>query len=124
VQTEAHLTIESRLPPGRWSWIATAEVARDRSLFARLAGVGATDDQVSIHAPKGLPFDATAETRLAADQCDWHTPTWFSLDELTGHDWQEYTPTWGAIIEVMKAWTQSRLIPVEDEVRVIMWFES
>lgn len=67
---------------GVWRHWSNPSVPRNYKLFGRMAGV--RDDSVEpIAAPRGIPDDATFETRFDHDEFgDGHTPSWLSGVEI------------------------------------------
>lgn len=86
------------LPAGTCSWCRgtgkkTEEFYHGRNyhLFAILAGVRDYGDTKPIVPPRGVPDDMSEE--VAKDFNGWggdaHSPTWYFLDELLKHDWDQ-----------------------------------
>ncbi len=107
-----------------WLWRGTMSVERDYPLFARLAGRRPQDGIMALAEPRGTPEGITAQSLFDRDQENPYVETWFTLGELLAEDWDAYTATWTAVIELMKAWRSAVLTPPDREVRVLLWFDS
>lgn len=94
--------------------------------FAALAGVRNYGDRpFAISAPRGLPWDATFESRLAL-QCygpDAHNASWLTLAELKGHDWPSirFQPGGETLLAVI---TEMEKLGDPDDVRAVFFFDN
>lgn len=95
---DIHIYVEQQGIDGAWShvewpfrntrWPATGPFDdRDYHVFGFLAGVRNYSAVDPIAEVRGLPDDLSAYVKHEADDCDWHSHSWLSADELTGHDY-------------------------------------
>jgi hypothetical protein len=82
---------------------------RDYALFAKLAGVRGSSN-IALYPRRGIPNDTSEEVQAEADQPDWHSHHWLSLEEFKEclvaakydllinkstdayYDWEKYSP--------------------------------
>lgn len=79
---DIHVHTEVKIE-GQWRHYGTPDVARNYELFEKMAGVrGAVEN--AIIPPKGLPCDATFETKFDAARwgVDGHSHSWLSHAEI------------------------------------------
>jgi hypothetical protein len=76
----AHVEIKK---DGEWIHWQSLRIERDYDLFEKMAGVRGHDDN-AISAPRGLPDDVSASSKLASDIDgeDGHSHSWLSLAEM------------------------------------------
>ena len=94
--------------------------------FGLLAGV--RDSTVPpIAPPRGVPLDATEETRRDYETCgdDGHDHSWVTLAEISarGFDGLRDVAAWRDWVERMLLWAATEGIGPED-VRFVFWFDN
>lgn len=117
---------------------------RDYELFGRLAGVRSCVKPFVY--PRGIPDDASEETRKLYDGCDYHDATWYDYCELNLYAQtdgayvveEEYDDECGSY-EIADVWNVVRpyvdkidmlldaygiYYPKPGEVRIVIWFDS
>lgn len=63
---------------------------RNYAVFTILAGVRQRDDVTGIDEPRGLPADLSPlGRRLLTVDCDHHSESWLTLDEVFAYDWTQ-----------------------------------
>lgn len=144
----SHLFIETRTDVirsdvKRWWWLwGEPRESRDYNVYGALAGVR-TDFNKPVCEPRGLPDDASFETKDAFEKAggDFHTPTWLTPAEFTEAMERVEGPRradpesekyWGKSGEYLgKDWrVLKRLLPIlaevygPDNVRLIVAFDN
>lgn len=95
---DIHMYIEVKIE-GQWHYYGEANIKRNYNLFSRLAGARLSERFPPIVAPRGVPDDLSAVTRmhLSRWESDAHTESWLSHDEMMkvygefdNDDWCDY----------------------------------
>jgi hypothetical protein len=87
---------------------------RNYLLFALLAGVRNYGGIEPFSRPKGLPEDLSTMIRERYERCrnDFHSATWYTLDELESLNWDRPIPTEGYTIkEYAKRYEETGELP-------------
>lgn len=134
---DIHMHIEVKID-GRWEHLTSPDIARNYSLFSRMAGVR-QDTRESIEPisyPRGLPGDCNALTKLESDRwgTDGHSHSWLSFDEIKtivdGFGIQVFVPLsqfsapfgtflLGNYVQHKESW-----IEYVEDVRFVFWFDN
>lgn len=83
---DIHPIVEIKIG-GAWTYYGEMGIGREYALFGRMAGVR-DPTQKPIAAPRGVPADASALTKLIVSiyGSDGHTHSWLNADELRALD--------------------------------------
>lgn len=116
---QAALPLEERVPSKAQYWA----FGRNYGAFGQLSGVRGYGPP--FIEPRGVPFDASPQVLQEADCVDWHTPGWYTLEEL-----QDGIKRWvhpekrikQLVAEMVKVAKRYKLQP--SEVRVVMWYDN
>lgn len=108
---------------------------RDYNLFGRLAGVRNRNIE-PISLPRGIPEDSCDLIKKAAKDFEYyHTPSYFTLQELTDASKNFFIEEWGEIINPLEELLIRVEIRAEDifyslnkekreNFRIVFWFDS
>lgn len=119
---DIHVHVEVRdRGHGEWAYYDELDVGRDYELFGLLAGVRGTEFDCQIN-PRGLPRDASEETRIAhADYHDSaHTESCIYGDEFLGMKGAKVRRKISPFLRAL-ARMPSQL---PERVRFVFWFDS
>jgi hypothetical protein len=94
---------------------------RNYELFGILSGVRTDAVPGFTQENRGMPADPSPELAKASLEPDWHSHTWYTLDELSAHDWDqhEYISEFQAALEKMR-----KLAEQYEDVRAVFWYDN
>jgi hypothetical protein len=97
-------------------WHPAVEYLTDRNyrLFAALADVRNSGDSIKPLFPnRGVPLDASKAALKRLDCCDYHSHTYFTLQELMDVDWDEHccAMKYGLLADEYLEWKETGEIP-------------
>lgn len=111
---------ESWAPPGmEEDWQDSFYGDRNYELFGILADVRGSPDPKFTQAERGVPDDASENYQRAADCVDWHSHTWYTLEELDKYPFQKKFHNFQRGMERMRA-----IEPDPTRIRMLMFFDN
>jgi hypothetical protein len=138
---DIHIHVEVKVN-GTWHHYSHPSIARNYSLFARMANVRNGGNIAPISEPRGLPPDVTFTTKIDCDHYgnDGHSHSWLSAKEVAALlEWQNsreiYSPAWsfatslGCLFSGTWDWDLhpedlDAYPPGFEDARLVFWFDS
>lgn len=111
-------------PPGKEQvWEHRWYRGRNYDLFAVLANVRGNGDDFTEE--RGVPDDASPQYKQEADCVDWHSHTWYTVDEMVNQRpkgyWRKF-PDWGKMLSRLRELSANPKKP--DDIRVVFFFDN
>jgi hypothetical protein len=128
---DIHAHVEIKIE-GEWHHYSHPEVDRNYSLFTKIAGVRKNPEARGhiepIAAPRGIPGDISAVTRLELKRwgSDAHSGTWLARDEVAvvEKQFRDFRPLFGFLFgNRLDDIDEAKTHGVED-CRVVCWFDN